>query len=466
MSSPSLSCSRKIPSCTGVGTHPTLPSIRGRITALKTRQPRVMPPETFFPMGYHHTGPMHRSFARGPLNGAGEMCDASDRPLLCLSLSKDEEELVVGSADHALYAYNLKTCKPTRKLYSKAHGHIDWVTCVVHMDNGQVLSGGGDGKICVWPPSRLSPSSFPLKHNEDGAYKRPACPNRLTHCQDLDGHASSVSKILPVPESDMAFSGSYDGLIKLWNLTSKQALTFDAEGRSTKSNWSFGKNEIASDHSLSRCGTLDPVLDFAFDTEQKQLMSGTRKGNCKVWDLHTAKQIGTVRAAHRGPVTCLTRWSASIMVTGGQDGVVKVWDTRRGMPLVTQAVCCHVNPVQGTASAVSCLEKTGGLLATGGADKRVCLLDPRRNFQTLHVFDHHQAPIYTLRYAISAESPVLFSGAGDGTVHCVNLLSNAMLYGLHPTRGPVRALATTTHLQADKKLVAAGEDGKVVIFRF
>jgi len=412
----------------------------------------------------HRTGSSHRGFCHPPLNSVqGHVIDASDRPLLCLSLSKDEEEMVVGSADHALYAYSLKTLKPTRKLYTKAHGHIDWVSCVAHMDDGRILSGGGDGKVCLWPAARpsSSPSSFLMRGGGSmaGGGGRPAASsNSLTVCEDLDGHASAVSKILPVPGSQMAFSSGYDGLIKLWNLTSKRTLTFDAGSAS--------RDIAVTDNSPGSRSALDPVMDFCVDVEKEQLVSGTRKGTCSVWDLQTTQQVGALKAAHRGPVSCMMRLSAAIIVTGGQDGTVKILDTRRGMPLVAHKVNCHVDPTQGTTGAVSCLEKAGGLLATGGADNRVCLLDPRMNFQPLHVFSHHHAPVFSLKYALATESPVLFTGAADGVLHCVNLLSRQVLYRLQPSQGAVRAIASTTHLQENKKLVAACEDGKAVVFSF
>jgi hypothetical protein len=36
------------------------------------------------------------------------------------------DEVVVGGADHALYAYELATGRPIRRLYTKTMGHIDW----------------------------------------------------------------------------------------------------------------------------------------------------------------------------------------------------------------------------------------------------------------------------------------------------------------------------------------------------
>lgn len=454
------------PRRTLVCAHPTLPCVRSQPPkALPTRQSRVMAPDMSFSCRSHRTGSGGRGFCHPPSNPAGLLFDASDRRLLCLSLSKDEEEMVVGSADHALYAYSLKNLKPTRKLYTKTHGHIDWVSCVAHMDDGRILSGGGDGKVCLWPAARpsSSPSSFLMRGGgstagSDAGGGRPAASsNSLTVCEDLDGHASAVSKILPLADSQMAFSSGYDGLIKLWNLTSKRTLTFEAGSAS--------RDIAVTDNSPGSRSALDPVMDFCVDIEKEQLVSGTRKGTCNIWDLQTAQQVGALKAAHRGPVSCMMRWSASLIVTGGQDGTVKILDTRRGMPLVAHKVNCHVDPTQGTTGAVSCLEKAGGLLATGGADNRVCLLDPRMNFQPLHVFNHHNAPVFSLKYALAAESPVLFTGAADGVLHCVNLLSRQVLYRLF-TQGAVRAIAsTTTHLQ-ENKVVVACEDGKAVVFSF
>lgn len=83
-----------------------------------------------------------------PLNDSnmGTIIDVSDRMLICCS-SNMRNEIVVGGADHALYAIDVQRAgsltsselidrgrpvRPTRKpfatMYSKTCGHTDWVT--------------------------------------------------------------------------------------------------------------------------------------------------------------------------------------------------------------------------------------------------------------------------------------------------------------------------------------------------
>lgn len=65
------------------------------------------------------------------------------------------------------------------------------VSTVVHLPDGRVLSGGGDGKVCLWPAGRG------------------------TQCHDLDGHASAVAKVQAVAESGrLAMSAGYDGKVR------------------------------------------------------------------------------------------------------------------------------------------------------------------------------------------------------------------------------------------------------------
>lgn len=70
--------------------------------------------------GFHKyiNGKLSKQWHDSPIDPEGVLCDASDLNILCMDLLGNN--FVVGSADHALYEYNLAG-KKTRTLYTKTY---------------------------------------------------------------------------------------------------------------------------------------------------------------------------------------------------------------------------------------------------------------------------------------------------------------------------------------------------------
>lgn len=128
---------------------------------------------------------------------SGDTSD-SDRPTSCLALSPNQQEGCVGSSDHALYTFQLSSGTGLRRLYSRHGGHSDWVSTVTYLEDGRVLSGGMDGKLCLWRRGGGAQAS----------------------AEDLIGEQGSISKVSVVPaKSNIAASSGYDGSICVWDLS-------------------------------------------------------------------------------------------------------------------------------------------------------------------------------------------------------------------------------------------------------
>jgi WD40 repeat protein len=84
----------------------------------------------------------------GPTNISGQKIESSERPTLCMSVCN--HEVAIGSSDHALYTFDINTGRKQRQLYNRNFGHSEWVTCVTHISDGRIVSGGMDNKVCVW----------------------------------------------------------------------------------------------------------------------------------------------------------------------------------------------------------------------------------------------------------------------------------------------------------------------------
>ena len=334
-------------------------------------------------------------WSHGPDDPAGRMARPSERPLLCMAVFGDLA--VVGSADHGLWEMDLRgSLRVRRSLYTKTCGHTEWVTCVAHLPDGRVLSGGMDSKLCLW--------------NAAGK----------AQCRDLVGHTGSVSQLHVATDGSLAVSASYDKTLRVWSL-----------------------------HSGAEAATLRahraPVLQLAWG--QGVLASGDRDGQVLVWSLQSGVPI--MQGAHQGHVTALAierGGAASALLSGGQDGVVKLWDVRAAQGGAQARA--HVGAVNELLSHQ--LPSGQSLVLSAGADRAVLALEPRMSLRAVHRFTEQRDHVYSL----AAIGGLVLSGGGDGLVLVHDLETGALRYGLGANQAAVRCLWADAHL-----MVAAGDDG-------
>lgn len=231
-------------------------------------------------------------------------------------------------------------------------------------------------------------------------------------------------------------------------------------------------------------------------------------------DAGSAGLVGTL-AGHRGHITAMT-WAStvnryalpgvapgapprlspgpdpelhSLLFTGAQDGHFRAWDVRSKTPVAN--IELHVS--DGGAGAVGdisvarvptsphFLSFAGGgdggppspgsafsggseadsgfetLVVTAGADRTVCVLDPRLGFSPRYRFTQHKDFLYSLHVV----GPLCFSGAGDGMLITHDLTTGKPLWGLGANMAAVRCMAT-----AGETLLAAGDDGSALVYSF
>ena len=404
---------------------------RGRPPAEPTRA-SALPPASF------SASSLARGWYVSPLDPSGVVADLSDRPLSCASVSPSLDSVVVGGTDHALYEVSLTTGRKTRQLYSKAHGHREWVTCVTHARDGRVASGGMDSKICVWDA-------------------------RGCRAADLEGHAGSVAALATLPGDALA-SASYDKTVRVWSLP----------GRGRPRGECVGTMRGSAPQTTARWSS------------SRGLATGDRSGGATVWDARAARATWRLEDAHRGHLTALA-WISSfgtgttiggtigdagdgdaagdVLATGGQDGVVRLRDPRgdpRASPIAS--VPAHVpGDVPGAAGAVGDIAQTAdGRVVSVGADGNLAVLDPRRGRDVVA-----KIPLGDFAYSLAVVGDLALAGTGSGNVHVVDVAGRdsggvpKTLYALGANEGATRAIVAVADAFA-----AAGDDGRVASYRF
>ncbi|KAF9916609.1 hypothetical protein BX616_003322 [Lobosporangium transversale] len=266
---------------------------------------------------------------------------------LCVrALHFDEAKLITGSMDRTLKIWNYHTGQCIRTL----QGHTDGVV-TLDFDSRILASGSVDATIKIW--------------------------NFATgECSTLKGHCDLVNKV-QIYKKKLLVSASDDTTVKLWDIASRTCLrTFtghvgrvqclqtsgDAlisiivermqnrpqDGPSSSQGRTGGVPTTVC--SINRSGVVEnnlpsPLHDPSSDVETRTMMpiivTGGLDNTLKVWDVESGECLNTLFGHVEGV------WSLAFdklrIVSGSLDRTIKVWDTESGRCLYT--LTGHEGPV-------------------------------------------------------------------------------------------------------------------------
>ncbi|KAF8933482.1 WD40 repeat-like protein [Dissophora ornata] len=236
---------------------------------------------------------------------------------LCVrALRFDEAKLITGSMDRTLKIWNYHTGQCIRTL----QGHTDGVV-TLDFDSRILASGSVDSTIKIW----------------DFATGK---------CTTLKGHSDLVNKV-QIYMKTMLFSASDDTTVKLWDIATSTCLrTFTGHVGRVQSLQTSGDALISilanqrhnSRSSAIKSGQRSPSYDSGSSdgetrTTMPVIVTGGLDNTLKVWNAETGECQNTL-FGHEGGV-----WSLAFdklrIVSGSLDKTVKVWDTESGECLYT-----------------------------------------------------------------------------------------------------------------------------------
>lgn len=325
--------------------------------------------------------------------------DVSERPILCGEAHV--ERVAFGGSDHDVHVLDVKK-KTCMKLNHPRNGHKEWLTCVRWLPGGRILSGSMDRHLCMWS-----------MHG-----------NR---CEPWHGHEGTVSEALVSRDGRMAITSSYDKTIRIW----------DAEESSSDRKLGVLRNHQA------------PVLVLRRDVDRR-VASGCRGGKVSVSDFVALKEVWKKKDAHGGHVTSLEWLDPNVLVTGGQDGYIRLWDGRS--PSSIQNLPSHRE--RRGSGAIGFLGTSGDMLVSAGADGRVNVHSIKKDFGVLYC---HRTDDFV--YSALVDGSNVFVGLGSGLCDLLDLKGLRRIQNFRAHSAGVRYMGIV-----GKRLVTAGDDGNVAIF--
>ena len=301
----------------------------------------------------------------------------------------------------------------------------------------------------------------------------PQGPSRV-----LRGHERPVSAVALSEQGDLLASGDVDGTLRLWELASGTAL----------------QTMVVPDTSVSAAG-FDPDGTHVVSANPSRAAIAAAHTPPPIWDVASGEHLRSVPvpALSDGPCpqVCQTNFAAyapdgSTLLTGGQDGVVRLWDADTGelseelpstdRPLRTAALSPDGRWVAGAAwQRVPVWDADAGelvreldvpgmsvafspdaeQLAVAGDDGTASLWEPATGRQRQQL--RHAATVNDVAW--SADGRFLVTAAGDGA-HLWDVASGQRIQSF-TARGGTHAVAVAP----DGSVITGSAAGEVYIHR-
>jgi WD40 repeat protein len=274
-----------------------------------------------------------------------------------------------------------------------------------HGISDQFLSAGGDGIVTAWDGNDYTAR---LR-----CYTRGAAPVLcVTGTQDImisgynDGKLRSYDMYQGnlLWEIDEAHRGGCNCVQIAQN--ARFILTGGKEGELRV--WELRTREMVS-HLKEHVGLVNTLQ--LFDNDRYGL-SASRDHQIFTWDLQAEKRLTTHREKHGGVNSLVLLEDQTTVISAGQERIMTMWDLR------TRDHVFRMDTEEEIMSLAYSTTGSGGLLASGGTDKKVKIWDPRRLVCAQQESGHSQ-PIESV--AISHDGKQLISAGYDQCLFVWNL---------------------------------------------
>ena len=357
--------------------------------------------------------------------------------------------IVSGGGDGTVRVWDLATGQPVGE---PLRGHDGLVRSVAlgELDGRAVIvSGGEDGTVRVWDPATGRPVGEPLRGYGGGVL------------WDHDGGVWSVA----VGERDgraVVVSGGGGETVRVWDLATGQPVGKPLRGHESVDLWGHG-------------GGVWSVAVGERDG-RAVIVSGGGDGTVRVWDLATGQPVGEPLRGHESEdlwgdgggiwsVAVGERDGRAVIVSGGRDGTVRVWDLATGQP-VGEPLRGHESEDlwghDGDVWSVAVGERDGrAVIVSGGNDGTVRVWDLATGRPVGEPLRGHDGGVWSVAVGERDSRAVIVSGGGDGTVRVWDLATGrAVGEPLWGDGGGVRSVAVGE--RDGRAVIVSGGNDKTV----
>ena len=262
------------------------------------------------------------------------------RSARCLAVLPDGR-LVSGLHDNTLRIWNADTgeCLQTLK------GHTDLVRCLTVLSDSRIVSGSYDATLRIWNADTGAYMDSLEGHTDwlrclavlsderiiSGSRDttiRVWDPGTGECLRTLTGHTDSVNCLAILPDGRIV-SGSSDETIRIWKADTGDCLK-QIKTRTSWRRWCFSLLNVILGEEFAEiivkgAGSINCLVLL----HNKHIVSGSDDGIVRVWDVDTGKCLQTLKG-HTDQVNCLAALSDGCVASGSDDETIRIWDPDTG----------------------------------------------------------------------------------------------------------------------------------------
>lgn len=236
-----------------------------------------------FVKNLRHRRNINSELAKFELYGS-QLIPGNTRAISSVRYNGDSSLVAAGSWDGQVYVVESLelqlVCKLNNNGHSEKVGMLDW--------HGEYLvSGGNEGSINVWKPTRTDASMVPVASIKSA-------------------HSNRITKTIFHPSGQYIVSTSFDQTWKLWDITRLESPVelVEQEGHSKE------------------------VFTAAFHPDGSLVVTGGLDGIGRVWDLRSGRSIAILEGHSKGIYGVDWSDNGYHIATASGDSSVNIWDLR------------------------------------------------------------------------------------------------------------------------------------------
>jgi WD40 repeat protein len=231
------------------------------------------------------------------------------------------------------------------------------------------------------------------------------------------------------------------------------SVIWGSDGKTLISNSRYGTTKFWDVASGRELHTIQAYLsDMACTSDGKTLAGGSFDNTVRLFDAASAKELRILQG-HAAIVRSVA-WSSDgkTLASGSQDKTIKLWDAASGRELRT---------LQGHSDAIFSVawSSDGKTLASGSPDKTIKLWDVSSG-QLLHTFHGHADTVRSVAW--SSDGKTIASASSDKTIKLWDVASGRELRTLQGHSSDVYSVAWSSD---GKTLASGGFDRKIIVRR-